>query len=81
MEKNPTENTGEVLAKDLTNLKKDVAQIAADVKHHAKAHVDTTRQLINEKIKLAREAAAARPLAIFGVGFLCGFVFAMRHRK
>jgi hypothetical protein len=81
MEKSATENTSEVLAKDLTNLKNDVAQIAADVKHHAKAHVDTTRQLINEKIKLAREAAAARPLAIFGAGFLLGFLVAIRCRR
>jgi hypothetical protein len=81
MEKNSTEHTSEVLAKDLTNLKNDVAQIASDVRHHAKAHVDTTKQLINEKIKLAREAAAARPLALFGVGFLVGFLFALRCRR
>lgn len=81
MEKSATEQTSEVLAKDLTNLKKDVSQIASDMRQHAKAHVDTTKELINEKIKLAREAAAARPLAIFGVGFLVGFLFALRCRR
>jgi hypothetical protein len=81
MENSSTEKTGEVLGKDLTNLKKDVAQIAADVKQHGRAHVEATKELINEKIKLAREAAAARPLAIFGVGFLIGFLFALRCRR
>jgi hypothetical protein len=81
MEKNTIENTSEVLAKDLANLKSDVAQIATDVKHHAKAHVDTTRQLINEKIQLARDAATARPLALLGAGFLLGFLVALRLRR
>ncbi len=73
--------TSETLIKDLNALKKDVNQLAADVKHQAGAHVDATRQMVVDKIQLAREAAAARPLFILGTGFLLGFLFALRVRK
>jgi hypothetical protein len=81
MENNTPADTSEALSKDLATLKRDVTQIATDVKHHATAHVDATRQLVAEKIKIAREAAAARPLAILGVGFLLGFLFGLRCKR
>ena len=75
---NNTTHTAEALAKDLAALKRDVARLAEDVKHHAGAHVDATRQIIHEKINLAREAAASRPLVILGAGL---DTFAQRHSE
>ena len=80
MEKNPTAETSEALTKDVEALKQDLGRIAADLKHHATAHVDATRQLLNEKVRVAKEAAAARPLMILGAGFLLGYLFARRSR-
>ena len=81
MENKSTTETGEALTKDLTALKQDVTQIAEDLKFHAGAHAKATRERVQEKIKAAREAAAARPFAILGVGFLVGFVFGLRCRR
>jgi hypothetical protein len=85
---NKTNITGEALAKDITtltkdiaSLKEDMAKIVADAKKHAGAHVDATRDLVTEKIQLAREAAAARPLLVLATGFFLGFIFAIRSRK
>ena len=80
MEKNPTAETSEALVKDVQALKEDLNRIASDLKHHAGAHVEATRQLLNEKVKLAKEAAAARPLLILGAGFILGYLFARRGR-
>jgi hypothetical protein len=80
MEKNPTAETSEALMKDIEKLKEDLARIAADLKDHAGAHVDATRQLLAERLRVAKEAAAARPLLILGAGFLLGFLFARRLR-
>jgi outer membrane murein-binding lipoprotein Lpp len=80
--------TGETLAKDITTLNKDiaalkhdVAKIASDMKRHAGARVDATKQIVTDKIQLAREIAAAKPLLILGAGFFLGFLFALRCRR
>jgi hypothetical protein len=81
MENKTTTDTGEALTKDLDTLKQDLSQIATDIKGHAKAHAEATHSLIQDKIQKARDAAAARPFAILGVGFLLGFLFAVRFRR
>lgn len=77
MENHTTSDTGEALTKDLAALKRDVTKIATDLKHHAGAHVDATRQRINDKLQMAKD----RPAAIFIGGFLLGFLFALRLRR
>ena len=81
MDHKTTTDTAEALTKDLNALKDDVSQIATDIKGHARAHADATRKLVEEKIKGARDAAAARPIAILAFGFLLGFLFAIRVRR
>ncbi len=80
MENNSTSHTREALVKDISALKRDVVQVAQDVKHHAEAHVDATKQHINKKVQAARDAMSAQPLALIGIGFLLGFILASRRR-
>jgi len=75
------EQTGETLAKDIATLKEDVAQIAADLKGHAGAHVDTAKRMITEHVQTAKDLAGDKPLAVLAIGFLLGFVFATRFRR
>ena len=80
--KQPTiEDTGETLANDIQTLKKDVAQIAYDLKGHAGAHVDTARQFLTDHVQSARDMAGDKPLAVLAIGFLLGFVFALRLKR
>ena len=81
MENNSTDQTREALATDIANLKRDVAQIATDVKQHAGAQVEATKSHINQKVQSFKDYATERPLAVFGVGFLVGFIVALRLRK
>jgi ElaB/YqjD/DUF883 family membrane-anchored ribosome-binding protein len=80
MENNSTNSTREALVNDISNLKRDVTQVAQDVKDHAGAHVEATKQRINDKVQAVRDAAAARPLLVLGIGFLIGFILGVRRR-
>jgi len=80
MENHTTDRTRETLVKDLSTLQRDVTKVAQDVKAHAGAHVDATKQRINEKVQAARDAVTARPLTLLGIGFLIGFIVASRRR-
>jgi ElaB/YqjD/DUF883 family membrane-anchored ribosome-binding protein len=81
MENHSTADTREALVKDVDKLKQDAAQIAQDVKAHATAHVDATRQRFKDAVSAAQARAAAHPFTILGIGFAVGFVFGSRRRR
>jgi len=76
-----TTETAEALAKDVTRLKKDVAQLTADVKAHGQARVDDVRQRVNNAVANAQAQLAAHPFAILGFGLALGFIFGRRRRR
>jgi ElaB/YqjD/DUF883 family membrane-anchored ribosome-binding protein len=78
---NNTSPTRENLVKDISALQRDVTQIAEDLKAHAVAKVEATKQRIHEKVESARAAVSSRPLAILFVGFLIGFIIGSRRRN
>ena len=72
--------TREVLTQDVTDLKKDAVKIAQDVKERANAHVDDTRQKVNDALQRVRDTASAHPFALLGIGLALGFVLGWRRR-
>jgi len=76
-----TTETAEALAQDVTRLKKDVAQLTADVKAHGQARVDDVRQRVNDAVASAQAQLAAHPFAILGFGIVLGFLFGRRRRR
>lgn len=78
---NTTTETAEALTKDVSRLKKDVAQLAADAKAHGQARVDEVRQRVNDSIASAQAQLAAHPFAILGFGLVLGFLFGRRGRR
>jgi hypothetical protein len=80
MESTTTE-TAEALAKDVKQLKKDVAKLAADTKAHGRAHVDDVRQRVNDAVASVQAQLAANPLAVLGIGLVLGFIFGRRRRR
>jgi ElaB/YqjD/DUF883 family membrane-anchored ribosome-binding protein len=75
-----TSQTRETLTKDVNNLKRDARQIADDVKKHAVAHVDETKQRINDTIDFVRNYATTHPFALLGFGVVFGFILGRRRR-
>ncbi len=76
-----TAQTAEALTKDVTRLKKDVAQLTADVKAHGQARVEDVRKRVNDVVASAQAQLAANPLAILGIGIVLGFIFGRRSRR
>lgn len=76
-----TTETRETLAKDVDQLKSDVAKIAGDAKAHANAHVDEARKRLNDAVASAQAQIAAHPFAVLGVGIFLGYVFGRRRRR
>jgi ElaB/YqjD/DUF883 family membrane-anchored ribosome-binding protein len=78
---NSTTETAEALVKDVNRLKKDVAQLTADVKAHGQARVDDVRQRVNDAVASAQTQLAAHPFAVLGFGLVLGFIFGRRRRR
>jgi ElaB/YqjD/DUF883 family membrane-anchored ribosome-binding protein len=81
MENHSTENIRETLVNDVNALKRDVAQLAEDMKSHAQTYVTTTKQRIQEKVESAQDALSSRPLAVLTAVFVLGFLCGLRSRK
>jgi ElaB/YqjD/DUF883 family membrane-anchored ribosome-binding protein len=79
MENHTTAQTRDVLIKDVDTLKRDAIKITQDVKKHANAHVDETRQRFQDAFDQARDFVNDHPLALIGAGFFLGFVFGRRR--
>ena len=78
MENRLSEKTRDVLVKDVDKLKKDAVQVVQDVRKHATAHVDETKQRVSDTIQSVQDNLTAHPLTLLGIGFFFGFLFGVR---
>jgi ElaB/YqjD/DUF883 family membrane-anchored ribosome-binding protein len=78
---NLTEKTRDALVKDVGKLKNDAARVAQDVRDHATAHVDETRQRVSDTILTIREGLTTHPLTLIGMGFAFGLLLGFRFRR
>jgi ElaB/YqjD/DUF883 family membrane-anchored ribosome-binding protein len=78
---NHTSETRQALVKDVDKLKQNAVQIAQDVRDHASAHVDETKQRVTDTYVNAREALTENPLAILGIGFVLGLIVGLKLRS
>jgi len=81
MENSTTSKTHDILLKDVNKLKRDAVQVAEDVRDHATAHVDETKQRVTDTIQTVRENLATNPLALLGIGFAAGLLLGFRFRR
>ncbi len=81
METNPIAQTRETLIQDVDKLKRDAVQVAQDVRSHASAHVDETKQRVTDTYLTIRENLTTHPLALLGFGFALGLIFGFRFRR
>jgi ElaB/YqjD/DUF883 family membrane-anchored ribosome-binding protein len=75
---NHTSQTREALLKDVDKLKRNAGQVVQDVKDHASAHVDETRQRVTDTLQSVRESVTDQPLALLGIGFVAGLLIGLR---
>ena len=80
--------TRETLVKDVNKLKdnalqfkENAIQVAQDVKSHATAHVNDTKQRFSDTFVTTREYMVAHPLSLLGAGFVVGLLFGLRLRR
>jgi len=78
---NHTTKTREALLQDVAALKRNAAQVAQDVREHASAHVDQTKQRVTDTILTVRESAVSHPFSLLGIGFVFGFIVGLRLRR
>ncbi len=76
-----TSKTGEALVKDVEKLKKDAVNVVQDVREHANAHVDETRQRVTDTIQSVQDSLTSRPLTLLGVGLFVGFLLGHRFSR
>jgi len=78
MENHATTKTRETLLHDVDKLKRTAAQVAQDVRDHATAHVDETKQRVTDTFETVRENLVTHPLSLLGIGFVVGLFFGLR---
>jgi ElaB/YqjD/DUF883 family membrane-anchored ribosome-binding protein len=78
MENRLTAKTAEALNQDVDRLKRDAARVVQDVREHANAHVEETRQRVTATFDSVREKLAANPLYLLGFGFALGLLLGLR---
>jgi len=81
MPTNSTRSTRETLFKDVDKLKRNAVQVAQDVRDHATAHVDETKQRFTDTIESARENLVTHPFTLLGIGFAVGVLVGLRLRS
>jgi ElaB/YqjD/DUF883 family membrane-anchored ribosome-binding protein len=81
MENHTTDSTRKTLLKDVDELKRDAVQVAQDVKDHATAHVNQTKQQVVDKIQSVRDNFAEKPWTLIGIGFAVGLLVGVRLRR
>jgi ElaB/YqjD/DUF883 family membrane-anchored ribosome-binding protein len=81
MENHTTSKTREALLHDVDKLKRNAVQVAQDVRDHATAHVDETKQRVTDTILTVRETLTTHPLSLLGIGFVMGLFFGLRFRR
>ena len=78
MQNRLTTKTGEALFHDVDLLKNDAVRVVRDVREHANAHVEQTRQRMSDTFATVRERLAANPLYLIGFGFALGLLLGLR---
>ena len=78
MQNRLTTKTGEALIQDVDRLKHDAARVVLDVREHANAHVQETRQRVTDTFATVRDRLAANPLYLIGFGFALGLLLGLR---
>ena len=81
MQTSPTKKTRDVLLHDVDKLKSNAIQVAQDVRDHATAHVDKTKQRVSDTILTVRESLATHPMTLFGIGFAVGLLVGFQIRR
>ncbi len=78
MQNRLTTKTGGALVQDVDRLKQNAARVVRDVREHASAHVEETRQRMTDTFDTVRERLAANPLYLIGFGFALGLLLGLR---
>ena len=75
--------TRQAIVKDVDRLKRDTLQIAQDVRQHANAHIDETKQRVTDGVEMVRDLVNAHPLALAGIAFAIGMLtgLALRNKR
>jgi ElaB/YqjD/DUF883 family membrane-anchored ribosome-binding protein len=73
-----TVQTREALLQDVDKLKRDATRVVRDMREHAQAHVDQTRQRVTDTVGAVRERLSANPLYLIGFGFALGLLLGLR---
>jgi ElaB/YqjD/DUF883 family membrane-anchored ribosome-binding protein len=81
MENHTTSKTRQTLLHDVDKLKRNAVQVAQDVREHAAAHVDETKQRVNDTFLTLQENLTTHPLALLGIGFAVGLLLGLRVRR
>jgi ElaB/YqjD/DUF883 family membrane-anchored ribosome-binding protein len=81
MENHTTSKTRQTLLHDVDKLKRNAVQIAEDVRDHATAHIDETKQRVTDTIQTVRENLTTHPLSLLGIGFAVGLLWGLRVRR
>jgi ElaB/YqjD/DUF883 family membrane-anchored ribosome-binding protein len=81
MENHTTSKTREALLKDVDKLKQNAVQVVQDVRNHANAHVDATKQRVTDVVTATRENFLAHPMSLVGVGFAFGLLLGLKLRR
>lgn len=76
-----TTKTHDALVKDVEKLKKNAVQIVQDVRDHAQAHVDETKQRVTDTVQGVQDRLTSNPLALLGIGLFVGFLFGRRFSR
>jgi ElaB/YqjD/DUF883 family membrane-anchored ribosome-binding protein len=76
-----TAKTRDALLHDVDKLKQTVVQVAQDVRDHATAHVDETKQRVNDTVLTVKEGLVTHPLTLLGVGFAFGLILGFQIRR
>ena len=81
MTNSTTSKTRAALLHDVDKLKHNAVQVAEDVREHATAHVDATKQRVTDAFQNVREDVLNRPLFLVGVGLVLGLLLGSRLRR
>ena len=72
METHTTTKTQEALLRDVDKLKQNAGKVVQDVREHASAHIDETKQRVADTFQTARDTLTAHPFYLLGIGFAAG---------
>jgi len=81
MENDKITKTREAIFNDTVALKRDVNQIATDVRDHASAHVDFVKGKASDSFQKVCDYARENPLHLVAAAFALGLFIGFTRRK